>query len=87
VLGGTELFLNDLLVKSGLTGTESQALLEVVVFELQARGVLSYLNDTGTIALTARTEDFIDALVNAVRTAAVVTSEELKSAKAVGVAE
>jgi hypothetical protein len=87
ITGGAELFISDLLAKSGLTTVESQSLLELVVFELQARGVLSYLNDTGTIALTPRTENFIDALIDAVKTATVVTPEELHAAKAVGVTE
>lgn len=84
VLGGAELFISDLLTNSGLTSVEAQSLVEIVVFELQARGVLSHLNEAGAIALTARTGDFIDGLIEAVRTAAVVTAEELHSAKTVG---
>lgn len=84
VLGGPELFISDLLTNSGLTSTEAQALLELVVFELRDRGVLDVLNLDGTIQMAPRTSDFVDALIAAVKTAAVVTPEELRSAQAVG---
>ena len=87
VLGGAELFVSDLLAKNGLTGVEIESLVELVVFELQARGVLDILGPDGTVALSARTQDFLDALIEAVGSAAVITQEESESARSIGVAE
>lgn len=87
VLSGPTQFLSDLLANSGLTDTEVTALVQIVVFELQARGVLDVLNPDGTVALSPRTKDFVDSLVEAVGSAAVVTTEESENARSLGVAE
>lgn len=76
VLGGAELFVSDLLANSGLNSTEAEALLQIVVFELRDRGVLDVLNPDGTVQMAPRTQDFVDSLIEAVKSASVVTSEE-----------
>jgi len=87
VVGGAELFVADLLDDSGLTSVEIEALVELVVFELDARGVFDNLSVLGTVELGERTEEFIDTLIGAVRDAAEVSQEELSEAQSVGITQ
>jgi len=86
-MGGAELLIEDLLADSGLTSTEVEALLQIVVFELQARGVFDNLGIGGLVELSPRTEDFIDSMIDAVRSAGTVSQEELQEAHAMGISE
>ena len=85
--GGAEALLQKLLADAGLTNVEVESLVQIVVFELQARGVFDVLGDDGLVQLTPRTEDFIDTLLDAVRSAASVSQEELTQAQAMGLSK
>lgn len=85
ITGGAELLVEQLLADSGLTSTEIEALIQIVAFELQARGVFDNLDEDGLIRLTPRTEDFVDSLIGAVRSAASVSEEEFAEADAMGI--
>jgi hypothetical protein len=87
VQGGAELLIEDILVDSGLNSTEVEALLQIVVFELQARGLFDNLGAGGLVQLSPRTSDFIDAMVEAVSSAGVVTQQEFEEAHAMGIRE
>lgn len=84
-IGGSTALVQQLLADSGLTSVEIQSLVELVVFELEARGVLDKLADDGTIDLTPRTEELLDALTEALRGASAVTEEEEAEAEAFGI--
>lgn len=87
ILGGAEFLIEELLASGGLDSVEVEALVQIVVFELQARGVFDLLALDGTIVLAPRTEDFIDSLIAAVRSAGVVSAGELEEARSVGITE
>jgi hypothetical protein len=67
VTGGAELLVEDLLTESGLTSSEVRAILELVVFELQAAGLFDQVGLDGTLELGPRTKELVDALIAAVR--------------------
>lgn len=82
VLGTGRELVQALLANSGLSGLEVQSLIELVVFELEARGVLANLTSEGTIALTPRTSDFLNVLTQSMQAAVNgVTPEEVKQAE------
>jgi hypothetical protein len=87
IMGGGQLLVSELLEGSGLTSTEIEALIQIVVFELEARGIFDQLGDGGLINLAPRTEDFVDALIDSLRSAGTVSQEELAEAHAMGISE
>jgi hypothetical protein len=65
VVGTATELVTDLLRNSGLNSVEIEALLEIVVFRLESRGVLENLSEEGLIVLTPRTQEFLDTLIQA----------------------
>lgn len=76
---GTKSFIQDALKDAGLTNDEVELLLVIVEQELLARGALDWLNpETGVIEWSPRTKDLFTLVAGSLRSAAIVTEQEVR---------
>lgn len=69
IIGSANDFVQSLLGQFGVSSLEVQSLVELVVFELDARGILRNLMPDGTIAFSPRALELRDALILALQSA------------------
>jgi len=85
VSGATSLIL-PALESAGLTSEEVQLLLLIVEQELLSRGALEWLDpETGIVALSPRTKEMLTRVADALRSATVVSAEEVIEGEALEV--
>lgn len=79
VVPGANAFLTNALKDSGLNNDEVQLLLLVVEQELIERGALDWIDpNTGLVALSPRTKDVLTLVADALRSALIVTENEMR---------
>lgn len=79
VVPGATSIITPALEEAGLTNDAVQLLLLIVEQELMSRGALEWLDpETGLIALSPRTKDLLTTIADALRSATLVTGEEIQ---------
>jgi len=82
LIPGASHYIADALQKAGFTNDEAVFLLLVVEGELEARGAFKWVNPvTQVLELSPRTKDLLTTVSGALRSATVVTDEEVQQGK------